>query len=386
MANYCIITIIMFQNQKIKKVAGKPKPAEGMIMSMIYFRSLSIAKKVSLAAREKEVLFSIENGKIFTYSHIKIDNYRYISCKVQVGECDGLTNCGFILPGDSVKYLCSLKSDLEIEFNTNLNCVTLDCLTARLETDTYSIDYLDKSEKVGSFTLSDLELKTYLQILQMPKINSVLTTMAIDFGKQEISFYGGAYGIVEKIEKMYSVNRNTERIGMPGGILQFLELFRGEISVYKREYHYYLTDGIFLIQFDGGMSSPDMDKFKSDYSDIIHVKDFNVIKDLSPASKLVDLFILKNENEKRFSIYAAGSLYAKSKKDDINHDINLLRNESVAANIPLRFGLNSQYMINMLKIMKLNNITEIEYRNPKSPISCENDKIYLLVCPFNIPE
>ena len=355
-------------------------------MSMIYFRSLSIAKKVSLAAREKEVLFSIENGKIFTYSHIKIDNYRYISCKVQVGECDRLTNCGFILPKNSVQYLCSLKSDLEIEFNTNLNCVKLDCLTARLETDTDSIDYLDKSEKVGSFTLSDLELKTYLQILQMPKRNSVLTTMAIDFGKQEISFYEGAYGIVEKIEKMYSVNRNTERIGMPGGILQFLELFRGEISVYKREYHYYLTDGIFLIQFDGGMSSPDMDKFKSDYSDIIHVKDFNVIKDLSPASKLVNLFILKNENEKRFSIYAAGSLYAKSKKDDINHDINLLRNESVAANIPLRFGLNSQYMINMLKIMKLNNITEIEYRNPKSPISCENDKIYLLVCPFNIPE
>ena len=239
-------------------------------------------------------------------------------------------------------------------------------------------------EKVGSFTLSDLELKTYLQILQMPKRNSV--TMAIDFGKQEISFYEGTYGIVEKIEKMYSVNRNTERIGMPGEILQFLELFRGEISVYKREHYYYLTDGIFLIQFDGGMSSPDMDKFKSDYSDIIHVKDFNVIKDLSPASKLVNLFILKNENEKRFSIYAAGSLYAKSKKDDINHDINLLRNESVAANIPLRFGLNSQYMINMLKIMKLNNITEIEYRNPKSPISCENDKIYLLVCPSNIPE
>ena len=355
-------------------------------MSLIYFRSLSIAKKVSLAAKEKEVLFSIENGKIFTYSHIKISNYGSISCKVQVGECDGLTNCGFILPKDSVKYLCSLKSDLEIEFNTNLNRVTLDCLAARLETDTYSIDYLDKSGKVGSFTLSDLELKTYLQISQMPKRKSGLTTMAIDFGKQEISFCEGMYGIVEKIEKMYSVNGNAERIGMPGEILQFLELFRGEISVYKREYHYYLTDGIFLIQFDGGMSSPDMDKFKSDYSDIIHVKDFNVIKDLSPASKLVDFFILKNENEKRFSIYATGSLDAKSKKDDINHDINLLRNESVAANIPLRFGLNSQYMINMLKIMELNNITEIEYRRPKSPISCENDKIYLLVCPCNIPE
>lgn len=355
-------------------------------MSMIYFRSLSIAKKVSLAAKKKEVLFSIENGKIFTYSHIKISNYGHISCKVQVGECDGLTNCRFILPKDSVKYLCGLKSDLEIEFNTFLTRVTLDCLTARLETDTDSIDYLDKSGKVGSFTLSDLELKTYLQILQMPKRNSVLTTMAIDFGKQEISFCEGTYGIVEKIEKMYSVNRNTERIGMPGEILQFLELFRGEISVYKKEHYYYLTDGIFLIQFDGGMSSPDMDKFKSDYSDIIHVKDFNVIKDLSPASKLVDFFILKNENEKRFSIYATGSLDAKSKKDDINHDINLLRNESVAANIPLRFGLNSQYMINMLKIMELNNITEIEYRNPKSPISCENDKIYLLVCPFNIPE
>ena len=69
----------MFQNQKIKKVAGKPKPAEGMIMSMIYFRSLSIAKKVSLAAKKKEVLFSIENGKIFTCSYIKISNYRYIS-------------------------------------------------------------------------------------------------------------------------------------------------------------------------------------------------------------------------------------------------------------------------------------------------------------------
>lgn len=347
---------------------------------MIYFRSLSIAKKVSLAAKEKEVLFSIENGKIFTYSRIIISNYGYISCKVQVGECDGLTNCRFILPRDSVKYLCGLKSDLEIEFNTNLDRVTLDCLTARIETGTYSIDYLDKSEKVGSFTLSDLELKTYLPILQMPKRNSV--TMAIDFGKQEISFCEGAYGIVEKIEKMYSVNRNTERIGMPGGILQFLWLFRGEISVYKKEHYYYLTDGIFLIRFDGGISSPDIDKFKSDFSDIIHVKDFNVIKDLSPASKLVDFFILKNENEneKRFSIYA------KSKKDDINHDINLLRNESVAANIPLRFGLNSQYMINMLKIMELNNITEIEYRNPKSPISCENDKIYLLVCPVNIPE
>ena len=51
-------------------------------MSMIYFRSSSIAKKVSLAAKEKEVLFSIENGKIFTYSHIKISNYRYISCKL----------------------------------------------------------------------------------------------------------------------------------------------------------------------------------------------------------------------------------------------------------------------------------------------------------------
>ena len=355
-------------------------------MSLIYFRSLSIAKKVSLAAKEKEVLFSIENGKIFTYGHIKISNYGGISCKVQVGECDGLTNCRFILPKDSVKYLCSLKSDLEIEFNTNLNRVTLDCLTARLETDTDSIDYLDKSGKVGSFTLSDLELKTYLQISQMPKRKSGLTTMAIDFGKQEISFCEGTYGIVEKIEKMYCVNGNAERIGMPGEILQFLELFRGEISVYKREHHYYLTDGIFLIQFDGGMSSPDMDKFKSDYSDIIHVKDFNVIKDLSPASKLVDFFILKNENEKRFSIYATGSLGAKSKKDDINHDINLLRNESVAANIPLRFGLNSQYMINMLKIMELNNITEIEYRNPKSPISCENDKIYLLVCPCNIPE
>jgi hypothetical protein len=346
-------------------------------MSLIYFRSLSIAKKVSLAAKEKEVLFSIENGKIFTYSYIKISNYGDISCKVQVGECGGLTNCGFILPKDSVKYLCSLKSDLEIEFNTNLNRVTLDCLTAKLETDTYSIDYLDKSGKVGSFTLSDLELKTYLQ---MPKRKSVLTTMAIDFGKQEISFCEGTYGIVEKIEKMYSVNGNAERIGMPGEILQFLELFRGEISVYKRERYYYLTDGIFLIQFDGGMSSPDIDKFKSDYSDIIHVKDFNVIKDLSPASKLVDFFILKNENEKRFSIYAKGSL------DAINHDINLLRNESVTANIPLRFGLNSQYMINMLKIMELNNITEIEYRNPKSPISCENDKIYLLVCPRNIPE
>lgn len=347
-------------------------------MSLIYFRSLSIAKKVSLAAKGKEVLFSIENGKIFTYSYIKISNYGDISCKVQVGECGGLTNCGFILPKDSVKYLCNLKSDLEIEFNTNLKRVTLDCLTAKLETDTYSIDYLDKSGKVGSFTLSDLELKTYLQ---MSKRKSVLTTMAIDFGKQEISFCEGTYGIVEKIEKMYSVNGNAERIGMPGEILQFLELFRGEISVYKREHYYYLTDGIFLIQFDGGMSSPDMDKFKSDYNDIIHVKDFNVIRDLSPASKLVDFFILKNENEKRFSIYATGSL-----KDDINHDINLLRNESVAANIPLRFGLNSQYMINMLKIMELNNITEIEYRNPKSPISCENDKIYLLVCPCNIPE
>ena len=151
-------------------------------MSLIYFRSLSIAKKVSLAAKEKKVLFSIENGKIFTYSYIKMG----ISCKVQVGECDGLTNCGFILPKDSVKYLCSLKSDLEIEFNTNLNRVTLDCLAARLETDTYSIDYLDKSGKVGSFTLSDLELKTYLQISQMPKKKSGLTTMAIDFGKQEI--------------------------------------------------------------------------------------------------------------------------------------------------------------------------------------------------------
>ena len=46
------------------------------------------------------------------------------------------------------------------------------------------------------------------------------------------------------------------------------------------------------------MSSPDIDKFKSDYSDIIHVKDFNVIKDLSPASKLVNLFILKMKMKK----------------------------------------------------------------------------------------
>ena len=89
--------------------------------------------------------------------------------KVQVGECDGLTNCRFILPRDSVKYLCGLKSDLEIEFNTNLDRVTLIASLQELKQVPILLTHLDKSEKVGSFTLSDLELKTYLPILQMPK-------------------------------------------------------------------------------------------------------------------------------------------------------------------------------------------------------------------------
>lgn len=85
---------------------------------------------------------------------------------------------------------------------------------------------------------------------------------------------------------------------------------------------------------------------------------------------------------KKGLVFATGSLDAEINKLWYKP----IRNESVVANIPLRFGLNSQYMINMLKIMELNNITEIEYREIKRPISCENDKIYLLVCPCNIPE